>query len=194
MTMKSLKTIQTLSKIGKILSKIVYICCMIGFIGYAVGLVAISIGGTTIKLDGAALNDILSNEAISTGTALAALVGGLILCVGEYIVARMAYHYFDRELNAGTPFTLEGAKELMHLGISAIWIPIVCAVLAQVAQGIIGAIMENVEALTIDGGDSVELGIMLIVVSLFCRYGAELAGNQAKNEQDSNNTANGSAS
>lgn len=177
--MKSLKTIQTLSKIGKIISKIVYIFCMVGFIGCAVGIVAISLGENAIKLDGTMIN-----EAVTLGTALAALVAGLILCAGEYVVARMAHRYFVHELDAGTPFTFEGAKELMRLGISAIWIPIVSAVLAQVAHGIISAMMENVDALSLEGGDSVALGVMLIVISVFCRYGAELVANQSTKEEN----------
>lgn len=183
--MKSLQTIQTLSKIGKIISKLVYICCMVGFIACAVGIVAIAIGGNALVFDDASLNDVLSSEAVSKGTALATLVAGLILCTGEYVVARMAYRYFDNELNTGTPFTFEGSKELMRLGIFVIGINIVSAVLAQVAQGIISVMMENVEALTLEGGDSVAIGVMLIVMSLFCRYGAELIANQTTKEQNS---------
>lgn len=183
--MKSLQTIQTLSKIGKIISKIVYICCMVGFIACAVGIVAISIGGNTLISDNATLNDVLNSEAVSMGTALATLIAGLLLCAGEYVVARMAYRYFDNELNAGTPFTFDGAKELMRLGIFAIGINIVSAFLAQVAQSIISMVMENVEALTLEGGDSIAIGVMMIVMSLFCRYGAELLSNQTKTEQHS---------
>lgn len=183
--MKSLQTIQTLSKIGKIISKIVYICCMVGFIACAVGIVAISIGGNTLISDNATLNDVLNSEAVSMGTALATLIAGLLLCAGEYVVARMAYRYFDNELNAGTPFTFDGAMELMRLGIFAIGINIVSAFLAQVAQSIISMVMENVEALTLEGGDSIAIGVMMIVMSLFCRYGAELLSNQTKTEQHS---------
>lgn len=178
--MKTLNTIQVLSKIGKVLSKVVYICCMVGFIGCAVGILAMLIGEQSLKIGGVTLHSILQNEAgASTGTIWATIVAGLILCAGEYVVARMAYRYFAHELNAGTPFTLDGAKELMHLGVSAIWIPIVSAVLAQAAHGIISELMENVEAMSLDGFDSVVLGIMFIVISLLCRYGTELEANQA---------------
>ena len=176
--MKSLKTIQTLAKIGKVISKIVYICCMIGFIACAVGTVAIAIGGNAITLN---------ETTTSIGTTVASLVAGLILCTGEYVVARMAYRYFDNELTAGTPFTFEGAKEMMHLGISVIWITVVSSILAQVAQAIISAIMKNVDALTLDCGVSVAMGVMLIVMSLFCRYGAELMKNQAETGSDEQN-------
>ena len=183
--MKSLQTIQTLSKIGKIISKIVYICCMVGFIGCAVGIVAISIGGNALVFDDTSLNEVLNNEAMSMGTALAAVIVGLILCAGEYVVARMAYRYFDNELNAGTPFTFEGSKELLRLGIFVVGINIVSSVLAQIAHGIISAVMENVEALTLEGGDSVAIGIMLIIMSVFCRYGSELVANQSAKELNS---------
>ena len=39
--MNTLKTIQTLSKIGRILSKIVYICCVVGFCGCIIGIVSL---------------------------------------------------------------------------------------------------------------------------------------------------------
>ena len=172
--MKTLNAIQTLCKIGKVLSKIIYICCMVAFIVCAVGVVAMLIGEQSIKIGGTTLHGILESEAgANMGTSWAAIVVGLILSAGEYVVARMAYRYFDHELNAGTPFTLEGAKELMRLGISAIWIPIVSHVLAQVAHDVIGKFMENVEAISLDNPDSVTLGIMFICISLLCRYGAE---------------------
>lgn len=175
--MKTLNTIQTLSKIGKILSKIVYICCIVGFCGCAVGIAAMLIGAETVKLGGVTLHGILEAEAgVSTGTIWATIAAGLLLCIGEFFVSRMAYRYFSNELTAGTPFTLDGAKELLHLGISAIWIPIVTAILAQVASGVIAQFMQDVEQLSLDSSDSVVLGAMFIFVSLICKYGAECKG------------------
>lgn len=181
--MKTLNTIQTLSKVGKILSKIAYICCIIGFCGCAVGIVAMLVGAETVKLGGVTLHSLLETEAgVSTGTIWAAIAVGMILCVGEYFVARIAHRYFDNELKAGTPFTLEGAKELMHLGISIIWIPMVAAVLSQVAQEVLSQFMVNVERVSLDGFDSVGLGVMCIVTSLLCKYGAECS-ESSENEQ-----------
>lgn len=172
--MKTLDTIQAFSKIGKIFSKFIYICCIIGICGCAVGAVAMFIGADTLKLGGMTLHSILETEAnVSIGTIMAAIVVGAILCIGEFFVARESYRFFENELKAGTPFTAEGAKELLHLGVSVIWIPIVAVVLAQVAQGVIEQLMPNVEKLSLDGADSVALGVMFIVMSLLCRYGAE---------------------
>lgn len=173
--MKPLNTIQALSKIGKVLSKMIYICCIVGFILCAVGFAAMLVGADTIKLGGVTLHSILEVEAgVGIGTSWAAIAVGMILCLGEFFVSRMAYRYFKNELDAGTPFTADGARELLHLGISVIWIPIVTAVLAQVAQGVIARLMEHVEKLSLNNAGSVALGVMLIISSLLCQYGAEL--------------------
>ncbi len=172
---KTLNIIQTLSKLGKIFSKIIYICCIVGFIGCAVGIVAMIVGEQTVKIGGVTLHSFLQNEAgISTGTIWSAIAVGMILCAGEFAVAKLAHRYFTHELEAGTPFTLDGAKELLHLGISVIWIPLASLIVAQIAHGIIDGLMENVESMKLDGFGSVALGVMFIFMSLLCRYGAEL--------------------
>lgn len=176
--MKTLNTIQTLSKIGKILSKIIYICCIVGFIGCIVGGIAILVGERTIKIGGVSLHNLLQTETgVSTGSIWTVIAVGMILCIGELFVSRMAYRYFNNELKAGTPFTVDGAKELLHLGISVIWIPIVSVVLAQIAQSIIAQFIQNAEKLNLDGFDSVTLGVMFIFMSLLCKYGAEAEKN-----------------
>lgn len=184
--MKTLNAIQTFSKIGKIFSKIINICCIVGVCGCGVGIVALLIGGNVIKLGGVTLHSILQTEAgTSVGTVLAAIIVGLILCIGEFFLSRISYRYFENELKVGTPFTFDGAKELLHLGNSAIWIPIVSLILAQVAHEIIEQFAENVEAMSLDGYDSVALGVMFIFMSLLCRHGAELNADKAAKEPES---------
>lgn len=174
--MRALHTIQILSKIGKVFSKIISICCIVGVCGCAVGALAMLVGMETLKLGGVTLHSILKTEAgVSEGTVWAVIIAGCILCIGELALSRRAHRYFENELKAGTPFTAEGAKELLQLGVSVIWMPLVSMVLAQVARGVIAQLMENVEKLSINGFESVALGVMLIVTSVLCRYGAELA-------------------
>lgn len=176
--MKTLNTIQTLSKIGKILSKIVSICCIVGFAGCILGIAAMLVGAEAVKFAGITLHSLFQTEAgVGTGVVWAAIAVGMILSIGEFVVARMACRYFDNELRAGTPFTFDGAKELRHLGISMIWIPLVTVVLAQVAQGVLAQFMEGAEKFSLEGGDNIALGVMFLVMSLLCRYGAECQGN-----------------
>lgn len=181
--MKSLNTIQTLAKVGKIFSKIIYICCIVGFAGCAVSTLAMLVGAETLKIGGVTIESFLKTEAgIGEGTIPAAIAVGMILCVGEFFVSRMSYRYFDNELKVGTPFTYEGARKLMQLGISAIWIPIVSSILAEIAQGVIAQFAET-EKLSLDGFDSAGTGIMLIIGALLCRYGAEVRENGESNSR-----------
>ena len=74
--MKSLKTIQTLSKMGKTLSKIAFVFAIIGFCGCIAGLISLNFdSGSLIKIGGVTLHGIIANDSgyniESIGTALA---------------------------------------------------------------------------------------------------------------------------
>lgn len=173
--MNTLKTIQILSKIGKILSKIVYICCIVGFIGCLVGVAAMLIGAEAVKIEGMTLKSFLEQEAnVSIATIWSAIIAGMILCVGEIYLSRKAHRYFSHELEVGTPFTMSGAKELLHLGISAVWVPIATSVAAIIAVEIVEGFADSSAEINLNFGESISLGVMLIVTSLLCRHGAEL--------------------
>lgn len=177
--MKSLKTIQTLSKIGKIMSKVIGIICIVAACLCAVGIVSLALGLESFKIGGVTIHSIIEEKAeISMGTMYAAMGAGILLCVGEAILCRFAEKYFANELKAGTPFTMDGAKELLRLGILAICIPIASEIAAGIVFGILKLLLDNVEAMRGYSGPSIGLGVMMIFTSVICRYGAEL--NEAK--------------
>ena len=173
--MKTLNNIQKLSKIGKVLSRLVFVFCIIGFCGCIVGILSMALGAPTLKIGGVTLKSILSIEAeVTTGTAYAAMAAGMILCAGEAVLAKFAEHYFKHELADGTPFDLGGAKELMRLGILAICIPIGTQMIAEIVYAVMEQAMQGVAPFQLDYSGSVALGVMFIVMSLGCRYGADL--------------------
>lgn len=171
---KTLKTIQTLSKIGKIVSKIVFICCIVGFVACLVSLV-LGVGtGELVRLGGVSIRGILEEQAgISVGTVYAATAVGLLLCAGEAVVAKYAELYFKHELQAGTPFTMDGAGELLRLGILTIVIPLAATVAASVTYEILAQYLPDVADFQMENGGSVGTGILFIIMSLLCRLGAE---------------------
>ena len=178
--MKSLDTIQKLSKIGKVLSKIAFIFSVIGFCGCIAGLLSLSFSsGSLIKIGGVTLHGLLINDyGYNIKSISAALSGWLIVCAGEAVLAKFAEVYFKNELKAETPFTLTGAKELLRLGILTIAIPTGCAVIGSIVAAVVAGFMnvEKAEAMDMyfDNEASIVLGIMFILGSLLCRYGAEL--------------------
>ena len=173
--MKTLNNIQKLSKIGKVLSRILFIFSIIGFCGCIVGILSMALGAPTLKIGGLTLESILSIEAgVTTGTVYAAMAAGMILCAGEAVLAKFAEHYFKREIADGTPFDFGGAKELMRLGILAICIPIGTQMIAEIVYAVMEQTLHGVAPFQLDHSGSVAFGVMFIVISLGCCYGAEL--------------------
>lgn len=180
--MKTISKIQLLSKIGKILSKITYICCIVGFFLCVVGLISTIIGAETITIGGVTIESILETEAdVNVNTLYVMLVAGIIICIGEAVLARFAENYFKKELKDGTPFTLSGAKSMMRLGILTMCIPVVVEILIEIAYIIMKNVLTGVGEVNVDMNISFGIGIMFIVTSLICRYGAEQLGNKDTN-------------
>ena len=173
--MKTLITIQTLAKIGKAFSKIIYVCCIVGFCGCIVGIVSLAIGAETFKLGGVTVHSMIENKAgMNLPTLYASMAVGLLFCASEAVLCKFAEIYFKNELADGNPFTLRGAKELMRLGILTVAIPLGTVIICSIGVSIADNVYPGIDKLSIGEFSSVGLGIMMIVLSLFCRYCAEL--------------------
>ena len=97
--MNTLKTIQTLSKIGRILSKIVYICCVVGFCVCIVGIISLGLGGEVFKLGGVTIHSIIESHSHMSMPALyTAMAVGIVLCAAEAVLSKFAEIYFKNEL------------------------------------------------------------------------------------------------
>ncbi len=174
---KSLKTIQLLSKIGRILSTIVFICSIIGVAGCVLGAVTLSLGWTeTFKIGGVTVHGLIENSAeMSIGSLYATMAAGGILSAGECVIAKFSELYFKHELSDGTPFTFAGAKELHRLGIIAIAVSIGSIVLASIVHAIMAHAMTGVGEMNLDSTPSIGIGITFIIMSVIFKYGAEQA-------------------
>ena len=178
--MKTHNIIQKLFGIGSVLSKIAFIVSVVGFCGCIAGLLSLNLGsGSLLKIGGVTLHGLISSEyGLNNKSIAAALSGWLFVCAGEAVLAKFAEVCFKNERKAGTPFTLTGAKEMQRLGILTLVIPTGCAVAGSIAEGIIMGLMQTEKAaamdLCFDNDASIVLGVMFILFSLLCRYGAEL--------------------
>ena len=122
----------------------------------------------------------IENEAgLNLPTQYASMAVGLLFCAAEAVLCKFAEAYFKHELADGDPFTLLGAKELLRLGILTIVIPLGTVIVCSIGIAIADNFFPEIEKLSYDGYASVGLGIMMIVASLFCRYGAEVAEGKA---------------
>ena len=174
--MKTLKALQVFAKIGKILSTIVFICCLVGGILCALGIIGLAIIPDGIKVGGLTFQSLAQEKAgVGMPTMYASMTCGILMCAGEAVLSKFAELYFKNELTVGTPFTFDGAKELMRLGILAICIPVGVEILAAIVFGIFKAAAKDVAEPDFGGYSSVMLGILLIVGSLLCKHGAEVS-------------------
>ena len=171
--MRSLKTIQKLSSLGSILSKIAFVLSVVGFCGCIAGLIGLRFGSDAVlKLGNIRLHGLIANEYGRAAESVAAA-----LCGWEAVLAKFAECYFKNELRAETPFTLAGAKELQRLGILALAIPLGSSLLGSIAEGLAAGLLNTETAtaaeLYFDNEASLVLGLMFLLGSLLCRYGAE---------------------
>ena len=160
---KSLSILQTIAKVTRIVCKVLFILCIIGAVGSLIGLVAIMAFGPLAEAMGA--------ESMDLG--VLGCVTGLIACVGEAVFFRLAERYCEHELEAGTPFTQAGAKEILRLGIASLIISVSIAVLCSMASGIFAILHSGFSDMDVSASVSIETGLFLLLLSVIFRYGAE---------------------
>lgn len=178
--MKTLGAIQTLSKVGKIISKIIFILCVVGFCACLFGIVGLAVGLDGIKLGELTIHGIVEKEAgMSMASVYAAMSVGALLCAAEAVLCKFAETYFKHELSDGTPFTFCGAKELLRLGILTVAIPVAAGIVCSIGVAVLSVFHPETGELSFGEFSSVGIGIMMIVMSLLCRCGAEQAEKEA---------------
>ena len=88
--MNTLKVIQTLSKIGKILSRIVFVCYVVGFCGCIIGVISLGLGGEVFKLGGVTIHSIIeSHSHMSMPTLYTAMAVGMVICAAEAVLSKL---------------------------------------------------------------------------------------------------------
>lgn len=180
---KTLKTIQTLAKIARILCTIVFVCSIIGVAGCFIGVIGLSLGEALVKASGQNLSELVyQSTGMTTETLYAVMACSAVICAGEIAIAKFAEVYFKNELEAGTPFTFDGAKEMMRLGIVTAAVSLGTAIIASIVYGVIKAVNANVGEYDIDNASNLFTGIAFIIISFLCKHGAEISAQKIENE------------
>lgn len=177
--MKTLETIQKAFRVFQTIAKIIHMLCIVGAVMCGVGaLCAITqyLGGQVFGITGEPLT--LFSDATALPQMYVRLLAAAFMLAAEAVLFGISCGYLKVELADGTPFTVQGANRLRKLGIRFIYIPIIAISLSEAI-----AVWQGVESIgKADIFGSVTTGIVLILVSLIFRYGAEL---EQKNQEQS---------
>lgn len=130
------------------------------------------------------INGIFENNTdLSANDIYASLVVACIMCIIGAILSKFTELYFKHELADGTPFTIRGAMEIRRLGILNIALSLGGTIVISIIHGIMSHVLGNIQDLSIEIENSIDIGIVLIIVSLILKYGAEvLSEKKQKNE------------
>ena len=171
--MKSLQTIQKTCKVFQTLTKIAMILCFVGSGLLLLGLICgIVISSTGAVVSGGVETLFKLTASASFYEMIGTLLAEFVLTLTDALLFLHAYRYFSAEQADGTPFSQKGADLMKRLGILLIILPAVATILVGILHGIFD--LTQIEAADVGNGTSVMMGIMLILVSLILRYGAEL--------------------
>ena len=175
--MKSLQTIQKTFRVFQTLSKIAMVLSFVWAGLAALGLIC----GIVISSTGAVIaGNMETLYRLTSSASFFEMVGSLlaefVLTLTDALLFFHAWKYFSAEQADGTPFSHSGADLMKRLGILLIVLPAVATILVGVLHGIFD--MPQIEAADVGNGTSVMMGIMLILVSLILRYGAEMEENR----------------
>ena len=167
---KTFRVFQTLSKIAMVLS---FVWAGLAALGLLCGVLWYS-GGNVFGVN----QELLYSLTVTGGLTemIGVLLVDMILALTDGILLVFALRYFSAEQADGTPFSHSGADLMKRLGILLIVLPAVATILVGVLHGIFD--MVQIEAADVGNGTSVMMGIMLILVSLILRYGAEMEENR----------------
>ena len=171
--MKSLQTIQKTCKVFQALTKIAMLLCFVGSGLLLVGLIC----GIVISSTGAVIAGNMETLYRLTSSAsffemIGTLLAEVVVTLTDALLFFHAWKYFSVEQADGTPFSQKGADLMKRLGILLIVLPAVSAILAWGICTIFS--VPQVKAPDLGSEASIVLGIMLILVSVILRYGAEL--------------------
>ncbi len=170
----SLKTIQTLSRIAKVVSALVFVFSIIGAIGSAVGLIGI-VMIDVFGISEESLSFILElDKSFTVESEYYVTALALIYCIGNAIVSSVAKSYFQSELHHGTPFTARGAAELRRVSVFAIVVPIAVSFAQSIAIAGISLFVANTEMIMPYETD-ISIGIFLLILSVIFKYGADIS-------------------
>lgn len=166
----NIEIVQAIFKVLGVLAKVFFVLSIV--------VLALSVAGTAIvcvvlSLGNASLETTLANAGYTPSSFIGMMIVAIVASIIGVIVTKIARDYYMMELQAGTPFTHEGASAFRALGLVQMIAPVVAVILIHIIAAITGCCSD------VGSSDSYFVtGIVMILISYVFDYGADVLGNK----------------
>lgn len=174
--MKSLRIIQIIAKIARILCFILFIVCIVGAAGASIGLIVLPLVKDMVidSQNGTTLAEYLASQGSPVEFLYINMVVGIFACGEGIALCKINERFFKDELAIGTPFDHSVVSNMRRTGLINIIVSVAVSILCAIAVAIVQAINHLEVSSNYSLFSTVSFGLLLLLLSLFCDYGAEL--------------------
>lgn len=172
--MRSLRRIQILVKICRVVCYILFACFIAGAAGCVL---AIPIYGLIKDIDlgnGQTIAIELAKYNITTNGVYTMLASGIFGCGVGIFLSIYTAQFFKKVIDEGTPFKRSVVKETRIAGLVNVLVNLGASIMIGVGFGIARGIDKGIGTLSNYYGFSIVFGLVLLLLSLFIEYPVEL--------------------
>jgi len=171
--MKSLRIIQILSKIAWVICKIIFILCIVGASCCLLSLIILPIMKDVVIYENTTFTVLLMEKGTDLPTAITAVAIGLGVCGVSIFLAKYTELFFKKELDLGTPFNKVIVRDMRKLALVHVIASLVMIIAIAITVAIVRHFYPDLPKFNDHYGGSIGFAITMLIISLFCDYGAE---------------------
>ena len=176
--MKSLKIIQVLAKILHVIFIVVFIACIVGASACLLGLILVPIFKGVVIYEDKTFEVLIAEKGAPLYQVYTGLAVGLLSCGVGIFLGKYNELFFKEEIELGTPFDMGIVKKMRMVALVNIVASLALAIVCGVGVGIVQYLNHSDFEFKGELLSFVGFGLAMLVISLFCEYGAEASGNK----------------
>lgn len=183
--MKSLRTINVILKIVKVICYIIFGCAIAGAVGTVIGLGIFSLIKDMVIQDGKTLAILLLEKQVTVAMAYTYMAMALLSCLFTIALSFTMAKFLKGVINDTTPFTRKTVTNMRKLGLWMIIASLICGVLCGIAVLVVKKVDPASSNMTYWGSWSIGFGLWMLFLSLFIEYPVEIEEENKKLEAES---------
>ena len=138
METKSLRAIQILAKIARIIFMIIFVACIVGAAGCLIGFIVLPIvQNIVVDGNGKTVADVMIENRVLPANVYGSMTAGIIGCGGGIALGWINQKFYQEEIALGTPFEIGIVKKMRKVAIINIVVSASVSLLSVTATSIV---------------------------------------------------------